>query len=546
MILNKLSVNNFGPYRGFIEIDFKSDGNNGNGKSVFLFGGKNGAGKTNLFDAVNLCLYGSISIGRGATRKEYEDYLLEKIHRNGVDEKPLDEASVSLEFTHAHLGILDTYFINRHWKRNGHCLQEGIEVKKNGEPYKNLSQDQWDTFIKELIPPIIAQIFFFDGEKIRRLSGDRTSDNIYLADSIKSLLGIDLTERLRDDLVIYQKKFTAKMPDEMSYVNERLKLQEQKRSLEEKMLVLRQDRAGIESRVGGLTAQIKKLEDKLASVGGEFYSKRENRKAEEFRLKAEVEDLQNRIAELCQHLYPFSLCKKLCDNLKVRINKEQNYLKAKSNGEYAQEFIGILISRLKNSLIDKQPQYYDNFEEFCQLFKRKGNELFNEGTAASSKISVIHELSINETEKILMWINEAMEEIPIKMKSLGEELRQRNDRLFEIEKDLARTPPEEVLRTHIEELNAKNQDLGTQKQKALELDEKISGIAYQNLLIERSLRKYDQDAAESDKLSEKVRLIAGTQGVLTSFADSLRHKKILMLEDEILSLFVKVRISPYS
>ena len=539
MIINKLSVNNFGPYRGYIEFDLSSSESNGSVKSVLLFGGKNGAGKTNLFEAVNLCLYGPLSIGRGTSRKEYEDYLLDKIHRNGTSDKPLDEASVSLEFTHAHVGTLDTYFINRHWKRNGHGIIEDIDVRKNGEPFKNLSQDQWDTFIKELIPPIIAQIFFFDGEKVRRLSGDRTSDNIYLADSIKALLGIDLTERLRDDLLIYQKKYIAENPAEISYVTERLQLQDQKKDLENHLSNLRQDRAGIESNIIGSTTQIKKIEDKLASLGGEFYAKRDEQKAEEYGLKTEVEELQKRITELCHHLYPFSLCKQLCNQLQSRIEQEQADLKVQSTSQYAKEILDEVINNVNKSCLANPSEYHFYFQEFTKLLVDKRNELLNvEGS--TNNISIINELSANETEKILIWINEALTDVPIKMKSLSGELRKRRDRLYEIEKDLARTPTEEVLKPVIEELNSRNQDLGAYRQSAVKLDETISGAEYQVLQLDRKLKKYDQEAVESNKLSEKIKIIAGTQEVLRVFADSLRHKKIITLEEEILSLFNKL------
>ena len=55
-----------------------------------------------------------------------------------------------------------------------------------------LDQSQWDDFLRELIPPGLSQLFFFDGEKIQRLA---EQDSQELGRSVKSLLNLDLVER---------------------------------------------------------------------------------------------------------------------------------------------------------------------------------------------------------------------------------------------------------------------------------------------------------------------------------------------------------------
>ena len=60
-------------------------------------------------------------------------------------------------------------------------------------------------FLLELIPPGLTQLFFFDGEKIQRLA-EEESESEELASSIKSLLGLDIVERLQSDLKIYSSK----------------------------------------------------------------------------------------------------------------------------------------------------------------------------------------------------------------------------------------------------------------------------------------------------------------------------------------------------
>ena len=58
MIINKISISDFGVYGGKNNFDFKTSSE----KTVILCGAKNGAGKTTLFESIMLCLYGNNSL----------------------------------------------------------------------------------------------------------------------------------------------------------------------------------------------------------------------------------------------------------------------------------------------------------------------------------------------------------------------------------------------------------------------------------------------------------------------------------------------------
>lgn len=65
MIIKRLEMSAFGPYKGKEVIDFTQFEN-----EVFLISGDTGAGKTTIFDAVCFALYGqpSGSLRRGDTQ----------------------------------------------------------------------------------------------------------------------------------------------------------------------------------------------------------------------------------------------------------------------------------------------------------------------------------------------------------------------------------------------------------------------------------------------------------------------------------------------
>ena len=155
MIFSKLSLLNFGPYRSNQEYDLAPRVKYGSPRPIILFGGKNGAGKTTLLEAINLCLYGPSSLGTAVTKREYEQYLLEKMHKDG-NSQGLNRTAVSLEFQYAHGGIQDAYYVSRSWKRRGAKIKEQLVIKKNEEQAALARKRAKSRFIEYMAPPILT------------------------------------------------------------------------------------------------------------------------------------------------------------------------------------------------------------------------------------------------------------------------------------------------------------------------------------------------------------------------------------------------------
>lgn len=68
MKINKVKLHNFSSYEGNNEFDFEiTDA----GKNIVLIGGKNGAGKTSLFTAIKVALYGPLAYGYVGVNSHY-------------------------------------------------------------------------------------------------------------------------------------------------------------------------------------------------------------------------------------------------------------------------------------------------------------------------------------------------------------------------------------------------------------------------------------------------------------------------------------------
>jgi DNA sulfur modification protein DndD len=182
MILNRLTLTNFGVYRGQHQFNLRPQAS----RPIVIFGGKNGAGKTTLLDAIRLCLYGSLILDdlrqRAIKGSDYERYLGERIHRSPDAVIPLDWASLELEFEYAIGGERQTYTVARSWNRDDASsgtqgrkrVEETLRVFQDHQLLDKLDARQWEDFVRELIPPGLAQLVFFDGEKMQSLSTNRS------------------------------------------------------------------------------------------------------------------------------------------------------------------------------------------------------------------------------------------------------------------------------------------------------------------------------------------------------------------------------------
>jgi DNA sulfur modification protein DndD len=212
MLLRKVILENYGLYRGKNEFDLVPKKKRGSNKvkPIILFGGKNGAGKTTLLDAVRLTLYGKQSLGAKITAKKYLDYLDGKIHRARNDLVQRQWARIAVEFDYVTQGEQDRYYVERRWRRlpEGE-IKETLSIRKNNQEVNDIESKHWEAFAASIVPERLSQLFFFDGEKIKTMAED-ISGSTAVKEAISSLLGLDMVDRLKADLNLYQSREAKK------------------------------------------------------------------------------------------------------------------------------------------------------------------------------------------------------------------------------------------------------------------------------------------------------------------------------------------------
>ena len=193
MILHKVDLYNFGIYDGEASFDLTPQSEEQFQRPIILFRGKNGVGKTTLAEAIRLCLHGKLSLGGRTRQRDYEMYLQQRLHRDEEGETAVS-AHILLEFEHVLLGRRQQYRVKRAWGMNGRHLTTELHIWIDGEDL-NESDDEKEYLLRELIPVGVAELFFFDGEKIATLSEEGAGSADLLADTGKNLLGLHLVEQ---------------------------------------------------------------------------------------------------------------------------------------------------------------------------------------------------------------------------------------------------------------------------------------------------------------------------------------------------------------
>ncbi|MGN2670784.1 AAA family ATPase [Aliivibrio fischeri] len=179
MLITKLTLNNFRVFRGVHEIDLQPEaaelsttgGEVRDAKPIILFGGLNGAGKTSILTAVRLALYGRQAFNQNLTNSEYIEAITDLIHKGVGHGGVQDNASIALTFTYSNNGKESTYKVTRSWKKD---KKDNLSLERDDVVMSELNYEQCQGFLNELIPTGIADLFFFDGEKIAELAEDES------------------------------------------------------------------------------------------------------------------------------------------------------------------------------------------------------------------------------------------------------------------------------------------------------------------------------------------------------------------------------------
>lgn len=185
MLLQSIKLENFRQFRNET-IDF-ADGNNG--KNVTIIIGENGTGKTTFAQAFFWCLYGET---------EFSDKnMLNKVVASEL--RPGQEAKVQVVLKLKHGDVDYTLIREQIYRKDASNRIKpdntvfDIAKKDASGNTSYIKKTACESEVKGILPKELSRYFFFDGERIEKMSKDISNGKkaTDFADAVKGLLGLN-------------------------------------------------------------------------------------------------------------------------------------------------------------------------------------------------------------------------------------------------------------------------------------------------------------------------------------------------------------------
>jgi DNA sulfur modification protein DndD len=361
VILDKLVLENFGAYRGKHTIKLTPPSRK---RPIILFGGLNGVGKTTLLDALQLVLYGKRArcSNRGTTN--YEEFLRQCINRFS---DPTGGARIELCFHQVNEGRDEAYRVQRSWHANGNGIKEIVEVEVDGVFDRTVS-DLWSEYAEEFVPSRLSSLFFFDGEKIESLADiDNTAD--VLRNGIHSLLGLDIVDRLQDDLdvVANRKGKLLQIDSDKQEVIEAAEAEV--RGLSSRRDEILQNAAGVQSQLDQCSYRLNQVNEKLRAEGGDLFRQKDLLESNRISLVQEMNDTDAELREVGSGAAPLLLAGKLLIAVQEQVREERQSLQAEMLDETLRERDALVLKTVNDNGIPKKA--YENLAAFLAMDRKE-------------------------------------------------------------------------------------------------------------------------------------------------------------------------------
>ncbi len=192
MKINRIRLYNFSSYEGENIFDFKCSNNN---KNIVLIGGKNGAGKTSLFTAIKVALYGPLSYGYVGVNPHYISRIKNLINSKAF-QQDIVEAEVQITISLRIEREVKEYVITRKWDYTQQKLNENHSIEKDGIKFLEQERSYFQNYLQSIVPPDLFEFFLFDGEEVGNIFST-SSYNSYIKNAVFTLCGMDVFEMIR-------------------------------------------------------------------------------------------------------------------------------------------------------------------------------------------------------------------------------------------------------------------------------------------------------------------------------------------------------------
>ena len=261
MLLKSIKLKNFRQFRDeYIEF-----ANGKDGKNVTIIIGENGTGKTTFAQAFFWCLYGETSFT--------DKTILNRIVANEMRPDKSEIVTVELQLQHgdARYTLIREQTYKKDYNNRIKPTNTQFDIAKkdaNGNT-SFIKKTQCESEVKSILPKELSKYFFFDGERIEKMSKDissnRKSDDF--AEAVKGLLGLNgmisaidhFNPRKSNSVIgLYNNSFNSKSNERIQqYTDDINRCKTRLEEIDEKLEIIDNDLSLAENRKKEKSAQLK-------------------------------------------------------------------------------------------------------------------------------------------------------------------------------------------------------------------------------------------------------------------------------------------------
>ena len=389
MKINKLVLKNFRSYEEETTFDFSTTKE----KNIILVGGKNGAGKSTIFEAIKLCIYGPMAYKYQGFNSSYISRIKSNINNNSLKNDTVD-AFVSIDIELSESTEKNTYTLVRQWTFKDKKLDEKFLVYKNFTitPLDKEELNYFENYITSIISPKIFEFFFFDGEHLSEFFIGKNS-NTHLKQSLLSLCNFDTFDVLKNT-IISTARSSKNANDEIELAKENyLSLENQLSELNSKEEALNEEFKEVSNKLEDLQQEKITLEKDFRKKGGVLAEERDSLNSKTIELETKRSLINQNIKDFCNDMLPFLMVKNQIKNLDKQLKTESDnllysQLKSKLNTQYIKS---LLLNKIESSSLDeiaitvsealiddiKPNSYEENFKMIHNLSNDESNSLYS-------------------------------------------------------------------------------------------------------------------------------------------------------------------------
>lgn len=315
MQITKLVLDNFSSYEGKTVFDFTVKKK----QPIVLIGGLNGAGKTSIFTAIKIALYGPLAFGYTGNNSFYSKKIKGFINDKAFQTQPFT-SGISIEIKLKQERETKLYTIKRNWSIIDSKIEEDYSIYDGNKLLDNSEQILFESFILNIIPIDLFDFFLFDGEEIGTIF---SSDgyNKYVKNALLTMCGIDDFEILQHFCKNYNGKIESDKEKELndSYHDLLNRIAETEESISACKTALINN----EQKIASLHTLIEQREAEFVRSGGLPPEEAKKLEDEMNKYDKKREHITREIKSFFEELMPFFIMKDMIPRLSRQIKYEE-------------------------------------------------------------------------------------------------------------------------------------------------------------------------------------------------------------------------------